>query len=44
MALVIAVAAFVVPNLRAAQVIAPTGAPILLDASKGVIIRLDRPF
>ncbi len=43
MALVIAVAAFVVPNLRAAQVVSPTGAPILLDVSKGVIIRLDRP-
>lgn len=43
MILIIAVAAFAVPKLRAAQVIAPTGAPILLDVSKGVIIRLDRP-
>jgi pilus assembly protein CpaC len=43
MVLIVAVAALAVPKLRAAQVIAPTGAPILLDVSKGLIIRLDRP-
>ncbi|HLI19750.1 MAG TPA: type II and III secretion system protein family protein [Stellaceae bacterium] len=43
MILVIAITAFAVPEIRAAQVIVPTGAPILLDVSKGVIIRLDRP-
>jgi pilus assembly protein CpaC len=31
------------PPLWASQVVTPTGAPIALDVSKGVIIRLDRP-
>jgi len=31
------------PRLWASQVVSPTGAPITLDVSKGVIIRLDRP-
>lgn len=43
MALAVAIAALPVPGLHAAEVVAPTGAPILLDVSKGLIIRLDRP-
>ncbi|HEY3918619.1 MAG TPA: type II and III secretion system protein family protein [Stellaceae bacterium] len=45
-ALGLAVALAVLPiggAARAAQVIRPTGAPITLDVSKGLIIRLDRP-
>jgi pilus assembly protein CpaC len=43
MLLGVALAALPTPNLRAAQVVTPTGAPILVDVSKGLIIRLDRP-
>lgn len=31
------------PQLWASQIVRPTGAPITVDVSKGVIIRLDRP-
>jgi pilus assembly protein CpaC len=43
LALAIAFAALPTPQLEAAQVVSPTGAPIKIDVSKGVIIRLDRP-
>jgi pilus assembly protein CpaC len=44
LAFAIACAALPAPDLWAAsQVVRPTGAPITLDVSKGVIIRLDRP-
>ena len=36
-------AALPTPHLWASQVVSPTGAPITLDVSKGLIIRLDRP-
>ncbi|HEY1505640.1 MAG TPA: type II and III secretion system protein family protein [Stellaceae bacterium] len=31
------------PSLWASQIVTPTGAPIALDVSKGIIVRLDRP-
>jgi pilus assembly protein CpaC len=43
LAVAIAFAAIPAPHLWASQVVSPTGAPIALDVSKGVIIRLDRP-
>jgi pilus assembly protein CpaC len=43
LAAAIAFAAIPAPHLWASQIVAPTGAPITLDVSKGVIIRLDRP-
>ncbi|HWE74866.1 MAG TPA: type II and III secretion system protein family protein [Stellaceae bacterium] len=43
LALALAFAAIPAPLLWASQVVSPTGAPITLDVSKGVIIRLDRP-
>jgi pilus assembly protein CpaC len=44
MLLGITFAALPTPSLRAApQVVTPNGAPILVDVSKGLIIRLDRP-
>jgi pilus assembly protein CpaC len=43
LAFAIACAALPTPRLWASQVVTPTGAPITLDVSKGVIIRLDRP-
>ncbi len=43
MALAVAIAALPAPRLWASQIVAPTGAPISLDVSKGLIIRLDRP-
>ncbi|HEX4194077.1 MAG TPA: type II and III secretion system protein family protein [Stellaceae bacterium] len=43
LALAIAFAAIPAQHLWASQIVAPTGAPIALDVSKGVIIRLDRP-
>jgi pilus assembly protein CpaC len=39
----IAFATLPTPSLRAAQVVTPNGAPILVDVSKGLIVRLDRP-
>ncbi|HVA13695.1 MAG TPA: type II and III secretion system protein family protein [Stellaceae bacterium] len=42
-ALAIAIALLPAPSLRAAQVISPTGVPLAVDVSKGLIIRLDRP-
>ena len=39
----IAGAALPAPHLQAAQVVTPNGAPINLDVSKGLIIRLERP-
>ena len=41
--LILAIAVFAVPGIRAAQVVAPKGVPIQLDVSKGLIIRLERP-
>ena len=43
LAFAIACAALLTPRLWASQIVSPTGAPIALDVSKGVIIRLDRP-
>jgi pilus assembly protein CpaC len=43
LAFAIACAALPTPLLLASQVVSPTGAPITLDVSKGLIIRLDRP-
>jgi pilus assembly protein CpaC len=43
LAFAIACAALPTPHLWASQVVSPTGAPITLDVSKGLIIRLDRP-
>ena len=43
LAFAIACAALPTPRLWASQIVSPTGAPIALDVSKGVIIRLDRP-
>jgi len=43
LAFAIACAAVPMPRLWASQIVAPTGAPIALDVSKGVIIKLDRP-
>ncbi len=43
LAAAIAFAAIPAPHLSASQIVSPTGAPIALDVSKGVIIRLDRP-
>lgn len=44
LALVLAIScAMPTPSLWASQVVKPTGAPITLDVSKGIIIRLDRP-
>src|ERR1700759_5071792 len=43
LAFAIACAALPTPLLFASQVVSPTGAPITLDVSKGLIIRLDRP-
>ena len=43
MAFAVAIAVLPAPGLWASQVVSPTGAPISLDVSKGLIIRLDRP-
>ena len=43
MAFAVAIAALPAPRLWASQIVAPTGAPISIDVSKGLIIRLDRP-
>jgi pilus assembly protein CpaC len=45
LALALAIGCATLPSapLWASQVVTPTGAPISLDVSKGVIIRLDRP-
>jgi pilus assembly protein CpaC len=43
LAFAIASATLPTPPVRASVIVKPTGAPITLDVSKGIIIRLDRP-
>ena len=43
LAFAIASATLPTPPVRASVIVKPTGEPITLDVSKGIIIRLDRP-